>query len=209
MKRIPFVWALFILTSSLPSARAGWEIGAGAQTAWSNNEYLGDPNGWGLTMGKSLSGKLDLRGSYTRLDQRSRYVGTLPGNGFSPAGPAPVRQLISNRTHIDLYEVSLAYDLIDANRMRLEIAGGLGYGAADLKLSGEQSGDVVARSADPLAFSLGVQVLVKELFVRPLALRLGYQHRTLKGTFGATTDAFEPFSDLSISSVQVALLARF
>ena len=204
---------LFLLAFVAPMftahpAQAGWEVGVTNVTAWSNNEYLGDPHGWSFFLTKSLSERLNLRGSFGDLDHNSRYIGTLPFV-FQPPGPWSVQQYISGNARIDLYEVSLDYAVIKVSKMRLEVGGGLGYGHARLSLYGEQSGDSLTAGNDLGALSLRVQLLVKELIHSPLALRLAFQHRRVDTVVHSATDGFEPFADLALSSVEVGLLVRF
>lgn len=208
MIRTVLILTISTLAMASQTVLAGWVLGTAAHTAWSDNEYLGDPNGFGLYATKSLSGKLDVRGSYTRLDHDSRYIGILPMNFLEPPGPWSVRQFISTSASVDLYEVSLLYGIVEGSKMRLEIGAGMGFGRARIKLSGEQSGHVVKGRNDPFAVSMSVQILVKELVQSPLALRLGYQYRSLSAPV-FTTDGFEPFTDFTLSSVQLSVLARF
>lgn len=92
--------------------------------------------------------------------------------------------------------------------MRLEVGGGIGGGIARVELFGEQSGHALAGGSDTQVVSLSVQILVKELIRSPLALRLGYRTRYLTDPL-VVTDSFSPFMGVTISTVQLGLLAQF
>jgi hypothetical protein len=196
-----------LLATSARTTCAEWEIGLAAQTGWSNNDYLGNPDGWSLFFSKSLTDRLDVRGAYNRFENTSHGLGTLP-LGFGPGGTTSVRQLISGNAEFYTYELWLNYAIVDGSRMRLELGGGMGPGDASVSLYGEETGKTVKGANDGLAVAWNVQVLVKELFHSPAALRLAYQYRRL-AVGPQPTDGFEPFAELSLSSVQLALLARF
>ena len=206
MKKSLQLIAIVILTLSPLSANAGWELDYSKHSAWTDNKYLGDPDGWGMFLSKSLSKKIAIRVLYTRFENKSRYIGTLP-LPLWPPGPWYDRQFISENAHINLYELALIFALIDGTKMRLEVGGGVGGGIARVELFGEQSGHAQAGGSDSQVVSLSVQILVKELIWPPLALRMGYRTRYLTEQL-YSTDGFAPFLGITISSVQLGLVAR-
>lgn len=198
---------LIMIFSVCPLVQAEIEIGLERQSGWSDNFYLGNPDGWGGFVSRSLSPRFSLRFSVSRLSHGLEYSGRMQF-AWPPIGPDTPLESIRATTTLDLYELSLHYVLAEGSKMRLEVGAGLGGADFLLNLVGESTGKQMSVDQSPGLFTLSGEVIVKEFLRSPLSLRLGYKYRAMP-TMVAATDTFEPFDDVKYSSIHVAVLARW
>jgi hypothetical protein len=188
-------------------AKAAIEMGVVGQSGWSDNFYLADPNGWGIFVSKSLSTKLSLRFAFNRLDNAFRHIGIMQF-GFPPPEPDTTREFIHSDVSVNVYEISIHHALVEGTKMRLEAGGGIGQTDFDLHLKGESTGKTMSSVKTLSILKLSVNVTVKRFIRSPFAMRLGYQYRKMSA-IDITLDGFEPFTDVNLSSIYAAVLARW
>ncbi len=188
-------------------AETGIEFGLTANSGWSNNKYLEHPDGWGFFVSKSLSQSLTVRFSSDKFSKDFRYIGVLQF-GYPPPNPDTTREFISSEARIHFYEFSIHHVVVNGNKMRLDVGGGLGLTGPKLKLRGEATGKTFTNDDGQILLSFSIDVTIKKFIYSPLALRIGYHYRA--ASYGPkATDTFYPFDELSLSSINVNLLARF
>ena len=120
--------------------------------------------------------------------------------GLPPPNPDTTREFIHSDASVDFYEISFHLTLVQGSKMRLEVGGGIGRADFDLHLNGESTGKGMSSTQSPTVLTLSVNTTVKQFIRSPLALRLGYQYRTMS-TMSQSTDSFEPFNDVTFSSI--------
>lgn len=188
-------------------SKAEIDIGYARQTGWSDNFFLENPEGWTLYLSKSLSQKMSVRFSFSRLDNSITFIGTMTG-GLIPPEVELTWELIRSDLNVKIYEFSLYHALVEGNKMRLDLGGAVGVADFDLSSKGLTTRIVRGRNQDAVFVSYAVDVTVKEFIFSPLALRIGYQHRKMS-TFNANLHAFAAFSEVSYSNIRIDILARF
>ncbi len=202
--RIPVGLTLFFIWCS--PVRSAIEIGFVGQSGWSDNTYLGNPDGWGMFLSKNLSPKLQLRFSFIRLENSYRHVGIMQF-GFPPPDADTTHEFIYSEVSVSFYELSVHHALLEGSKMRLEAGGGIGHAAFDLQLRGESTGKEMQSTQSPTVLTTSIDVTVKRFIRAPLSLRLGWQYRRM-WTASQATDSFEPFNEVSLTTVYVAVLMR-
>jgi hypothetical protein len=205
MNRLLILFCLMISITWFTPVRAAIETGIVGQSGWSDNFYLGNPYGWGIFVSKSLSPKLSLRFSFGRLDNSFRYIGIMQF-GLPPPEPDTTREFIHSDASVNFYEISIHHALVEGSKMRLDAGGGIGRADFDLHLYGESTGKTMSSAQSPTVLTFSVDVTVKQFIRSPLALRLGYQYREMS-TPSQATDSFEPFNEVTFSSIHAAVLA--
>ena len=198
---------LIVSIITICSPKAEIDIGYARQTGWSYNFFLENPKGWTLYLSKSLSQKMSVRFSFSRLDNSITFIGTMVG-GLIPPEVELTWELIRSDLNVKTYEFSLYHALVEGNKMRLDLGGAVGVADFDLSSKGLTTRIVRGRNQDAVFVSYAVDVTVKEFIFSPLALRIGYQHRKMS-TFNANLHAFAAFSEVSYSNIRVDILARF
>lgn len=198
---------LLLSITLFSTARSEVEIGLTGRSGWSDNLYLGHPDGWGTFITKSLSPKLSLRFSFSRLDNDFRHIGIMQF-GFPPPEADNRREFIRSDASVDVYEISFHHALAEGSKMRLEAGGGVGRANFDLRLYGESTGKTISTTQSAPVLTFSVDVTVKQFIRSPLAFRLGYQSRKMS-TMSTTTDSFEPFNHVTLSSIHAAVLAQW
>jgi len=93
-------------------------------------------------------------------------------------------------------------------KMRMEIGAGLGSSKFDLRLTGQSTAKTQLFIQKPIILTFDINVTVKRFLFEAMALRIGYQYRSM-GTLDFSTDIFLPFRDISYSNIRVGLLGRF
>lgn len=208
MRTISYMFLLLVFCAgSSVYAEIGIGIGVERQTGWSDNFYLGNPDGWGGFVSKSLTERFSVHFSVSRLSQSLKYLGIMQF-AWPPIDPDTPLESVRATTTLDLYELSMHYVLVDGSKMRLEVGAGLGVADFSLNLTGESTGKQLSVNQSPGLSTLSGEVIVKEFLSPPLSLRLGYKYRTMP-TGVAATDSFEPFDDVKYSSIHAAVLARW
>lgn len=207
MNRLSISFGLMLSITCFTPASATIEVGLVSQSGWSENFYLGFPDGWGMFVSKSLSPKVSLRFSFSRLDNSSRHIGIMR-SGFPPPNPDTTREFILSDASVDIYEFSIHHALVEGSKMRIEAGGGIGRADYDLRRYGESTGKTISSTQSSPGLTLTLDVIIKQFVRSPIAMRLGYQYRTMS-TMSQATDSFEPFNHVAISSIYAAILVRW
>lgn len=194
-----------IIAISFPKAEI--DIGYARQSGWSDNFFLENPVGWTAYLSKSLSQKMSVRFSFSRLDNGITFIGTMAGGLIQPDGEF-TRELIRSDLSVKLYEISLYHALVEGSKMRLDLGGAVGVADFVLRSKGLTTHIDRGRNQDAVSVSYAVEVTVKRFILNPVALRIGYQHRNMS-TYNANLHAFAAFDEVSYSNIRVDLLARF
>jgi hypothetical protein len=188
-------------------ASAEIEIGVLGHMGWSDDFYLGDPDGWGMFFTKSLLPNLSFRFTHSRMDNKCRHIGIMQF-GMPPPEPDTTREFIKSDVSVTINELSLHLRLFEGNKMRLETGVGLGSAGFDLDLSGESTGKTMSLDEGTASVFWSVDLIVKDFIDPPLALRLGFQQRRMTSGPQATC-GFSPFGDVGMSSVYASLMVRW
>jgi len=207
MRKNYLILGIILLISGAIPVSAETEIGVARHSGWTDDFYLENPEGWGVFIRQSLPPFFALSFSGKQLENSIAYFGTLQF-GLVPPDVVPTREIIKAKTTVNIYELSLYHVFVDDERMQLEA--GIGGGLADfnLDLAGQSTGTRMSVEQLGLMASFIVSVTIKEFIRSPLALRLGYSHHTIS-TSSETTDAFEPFNDVTISDIYAVVMLRF
>ena len=207
MNRLLILFGLMLTITWFAPVRAAIEMGLVGQSGWSDNFYLGNPDGWGIFVSKSLSPKLSLRFSFGRLDNSFRHIGIMQF-GLPPPEPDTTREFIHSDVSVDFYEISIHHALVEGSKMRMEAGGGIGRADFDLHLYGESTGKTMSSTQSPTVLTFSVDVTVKQFIRSPLAMRFGYQYRKMS-TVSQATCSFEPFNEVTYSSIHATVLVRW
>lgn len=207
MSRLSILFSLMLTIIWFSPVQSAVEIGLVGRSGWSDNLHFDNPDGWGVFISKSLSPRLSLRLSFSRLDKSSRHIGIMQF-GFPPPNADTTREFIHSNVSVDIYEFSIHHALVEGSKMRLEAGGGIGKADTDLHLYGESTGKTMSSTQSPTVLTLSVDVMVKQFIRPPLAFRLGYQY-TKMSTMSQATDSFEPFNKVTFSSIFAAVLVRW
>ncbi len=207
MKRTCMFLGLVISVTWFVPANAALEMGVVGQSGWSDDFYLADPDGWAIFASKSLSQKLSLRLSFNRLDNAFRHIGIMQF-GFPPPESDTTSEFIHSDVSVNVYEISIHHALVEGTKMRLEAGGGIGWADFDLHLKGESTGKTMSSAKTLSVLTISVDVTIKRFIRYPFAMRLGYQYRSMS-TSSVIDDGFEPFTDVTFSSIYAAVLARW
>ncbi len=206
MKQILCVLLIILYCSSI-SAKTGIEFGLNANSSWSDNDYLKNPEGWGLSVSKSINDRISVRLSFNRYTSDFKYFGVM-SFGFPPPEADTTTEIISSKARIHFYEITANYGIHNGNKFRVDIGGGFGKSNPKLTLTGEQTYSMMSNDDGQALIILSFDVTIKELIYKNTDLRIGYNHR--EATYGAkATDSFYPFDELSLSSININLIARF
>ncbi len=205
MNRLAIV-AIILAITGLNSVMATTEIGFAGLTGWSNNYFLQDPQGWGLTVSQRVAKKISLSMTYNHLDNDFRYIGTTQFGGFPPPNPDTTRDMIRSDASADIFEISIHFTLVEDKKMRLEAGVGVGNAELNLHLKGESTGRGISSEKSVPLSTFAINATVKRFLWSPLAFKLGYQYRSMSAIVVAT-DGFEPFIDVTLSSVHAVLIA--
>ena len=202
---IIIITVIFLFANSSPNAEI--DIGYARQSGWSDNFFLKNPDGWTLYLAKSLSQKMSIRFSFSRLENNFTYIGVLTF-GLIPPDVVLTRELVHSDLNVKMYEFSLYHALVEGSKMRLDLGGTFGFADYNLNLKGQTTGKQRNNLENAMLVSYGIDVTVKKFIFTTLALRIGYQYRNMEtGVF--VSDAFVPFQDVNYSSIRVDILARF
>jgi len=201
------ILGIILLIGGAIPASSETEIGVARHSGWTDDFYLENPEGWGVFVRHSLPPFFALSFTFSRLENPLDYIGTLQF-GLVPPDVVPTQERIKAKTTVDLYELSLYHIFVDDMRMQLEAGVGAGLAEFDLDLAGQSTGTRVSVGQSGLMASFTAGVTVKEFIRSPLALRLGYSYHAIS-TMSETTDAFEPFSDVTISDIYAVVMLRF
>lgn len=198
---------LIVSIITICSPKAEIDIGYARQSGWSDNFFLKNPDGWTLYLAKSLSQKMSIRFSFSRLENNFTYIGVLTF-GLIPPDVVLTRELVHSGLNVKMYEFSLYHALVEGSKMRLDLGGTFGFADYNLNLKGQTTGKQRNNLENAMLVSYGIDVTVKKFVFTTLALRIGYQYRNMEtGVF--VSDAFVPFQDVNYSSIRVDILARF
>jgi hypothetical protein len=206
MKQILCVLFILLYCSSV-SAKTGIELGLNANSSWSDNNYLKNPEGWGISISKSINNKISVRLSFNRYARDFKYFGVM-SFGFPPPEADTTTEVISSKARMHFYEITANYGIYNGNKFRVDIGGGFGKSNPKLTLIGEQTHSMISNDYGLALIILSFDVTIKEFIYKNTALRIGYNHR--KAAYGTkATDSFYPFDALSLTSVNINLIARF
>lgn len=208
MTRAIILIVLFAALTVAAPARATIEFGFSGQSTWSDNDYVGNPTGWGLFFSRSLSPRVSVRLAYNRYSNDFHYIGNFLF-GLVPPDADTSREIIAADASTKYVEMILLHSLVDGSRMRLDIGGGLGLAYFDLHLTGQSTGTMSTTNEDGITLTWMVETTVKHLIYSPLALKMGYQYHKSSTMEGLITDAFVPFDEIAHSGVYAALVARW
>ncbi len=197
---------LFITFAAVKPVSALTEIGLAGVTGWTDNYFMGDPQGWGFAVMQSLSQKVSVRAAYYHLDHGFLYIGTLQF-GLPPPNPDTTRYLIHSHALADIFEISLMHSLVEDRKLRLEAVVGVGLAKFELYLGNLSASSGFGSDNSTSFFTFAGNVKVKQLIWSPLALQLGFQYRPMSQLV-FTTDSFDPFSEVKLSSVQAVFLVK-
>lgn len=206
MYRYCLFLGLTALAIGAVTACAETEIGVSHQSGWSDNFYLENPDGWGIFIHQSLPPFFALGFSYKQFKNRFQYLGIMQF-GFPPPEADTTRELIGAKASATLCELSIYHIFVDDNKMQLEAGIGIGKAGFDLDLVGKLTNKRMAVEQSAAMATFSVNATVKQFIRPPLALRLGYAYHTMS-TMSETTDSFEPFNDVALSSVHAIVLLR-
>ncbi|MFH2048164.1 MAG: outer membrane beta-barrel protein [bacterium] len=196
-----------MLYCSSVSADTGFEFGLNANSSWSDNNYLKNPEGWGFSVSKNINNKISVRLSFNRYSRDFKYFGVM-SFGYPPPEADTTTEIISSKARIHFYEITANYSIYNGNKFRVDIGGGFGKSNPKLTLTGEQTYSMMSNDDDQALIILSFDVTIKEFIYKNTALRMGYNHR--EATYGAkATDSFYPFDELSLSSVNINLIVQF
>lgn len=201
-----FLAALSVVLFCTSPAKGEFEIGVVGQSGWSDNFYLANPDGWGITIANRPSPSFAIRFSFSRFESLIQYSGIMQF-GFPPIDINTPREQIDSEASTNLYELTLHYSLLNGRKLRLEAGGGFGISDFDLNLVGTTTNRIMSTAQSPFILTLSVDATVKKLLNSPFALRFGYQYRTM-GALPVELDGFQPFNNVNLSEVRVAILAR-
>ena len=203
-----FILTILIVSSiSVSTPKAETDFGYARLSGWSDNFYFNNPNGWSLYLTKSLSKKMSMRFTYSKLSNDFAFFGIM-AFGFPPIDMNTNRELIGANVRARLYELSLHHAIAEGSKMRMDIGAGLGGSKFKLRMTGQSTAETRLFIQNPITLTFDINVTVKKFLHDAIALRIGYQHRSM-GTLDFSTDIFLPFRDVSYSNIRIGLLGRF